>query len=351
MNIMKRIPLTFPILVALAASSCSTYYNYMTTDIRKDLSAVRTVYAQADSAYLAGNTDNSPFFFRTDTLWTTGLVGEPFAKNFYDETRELNAFASANLGSASGNTMIAADESLEGNPLLAPEESVIKRFRWFYTTYTYKAVYRQITDLPVPVSEYLDEKEQDIFFRNAASPAGWNGVEMYYLLDDMNSRFAKWYVHCTFKASYDIIYSLASPDMCGRMENFAEENLEKILSSDEDVTPESLCSMLDRHFKTDTFTGLYTENENAADSLYSEKENAINDFEVTLISEIRLPGRLTRANAPAYNDGNPQWKIDGYRLLCGSLTLEASSRTANIWAFAVTFLLLAGILYLLRRRF
>ena len=163
MNIMKRIPFTFPIIVALAASSCSTYYNYMTTDIRKDLSAVRTVYAQADSAYLAGNTDNSPFFFRTDSLWTTGLVGEPFTKNFYDETKELNAFASANLGSASGNTMTAADESLEGNPLLAPEESVIKRFRWFYTTYTYKAVYRQITGLPVPVSEYLDEKEQDMF--------------------------------------------------------------------------------------------------------------------------------------------------------------------------------------------
>lgn len=349
MNIMKHTGIITLVLTIMAASSCSTYYSYMTTGIRRDLSADRTVWTQADSAYLAGDRSDSPFFFKTDSLWETGPAAEPFSMDFHDETMTMNAYASRHLENIGGNRMHAADKDMERNPLLSPEESASREFRWFYTIYTYKAVYRQIADLPVPLSEYMDRKEQEILFRETASPAGWNGVEMYCILDDLNSMFAKWYVHCTFKVSYDIIYALAGQPARRQMESFKDESLKKILSDDNDISPESLCRMLDKHFNTDDFGRLYRENKDFADSGYSEKESILYDFGISLISETRLPGKLVSTNASAFNEGYPQWKIDGYRLLYGDLTLEASSRTANIWAFAVTFLVLAATLYLIRR--
>ena len=73
------------------------------------------------------------------------------------------------------------------------------------------------------------------------------------------------------------------------------------------------------------------------------------NFNDCILSEIRLPGKLVSTNASAFNCGNPQWKIDGYRLLYDDLVLEATSRKVNIWAFAVTFVLLSAIGYMIFR--
>ena len=68
------------ILTAAAATalstSCVTYYTVI-PEIHPDGSMTRTVYAEADSACLAGNLSSHPFLFEPGEQWQTGRMAEP----------------------------------------------------------------------------------------------------------------------------------------------------------------------------------------------------------------------------------------------------------------------------------
>lgn len=336
-------------LAATLATSCVTYH-YMTTEIHPDLTADRTVYAKADSAFLAGDMEDSPFFFRTAPQWSTGIVGQPFPVDFYDEIQTMDAYATAHLGSLSECRMTAVEPDMEGCPVLSPEESVDRHFRWFFTKYDYKATYRQISDLPVPLSEYLDEQQQHFFFRGGEMPRGWNGIEAYSLLDEMNTNFIDWYRRCTYKVSYDIIHSLCDSGMKTLMEQHAEKCYSSDLGKKDDIYPETLCKSLDTAASTDGFSRLYSEHREKIEASYREKEKVTEYFCFSILSEVKMPGKIVKTNADASGNGTTQWKIDCFRLLYGDLTLEATSRKANVWAFAMTFLILAAGIYMAVRK-
>ena len=336
---------------AITASSCVSSYNYITTDIHRDLSADRTLYAQADSSYLAGDEDFCPFLFLTDSLWTTGQTDPAFSMDFYDETQTMNVYARRHFQSVGKDAMLPADPDYRDCPQLNPEESVEKHFRWFYTLYEYKAVYKCIPDLPVPVSEFLAPEQQKFFLLGEGIPDGWNGVELYCALDEMNTGFSQWYVKSTFKVSHDIVSGFCSPEMKTVMEENSESILRKAMDSEQDVTPSILCEWLDKADGTDRFTRLYDIHKSEADSAYAEKEKTVYFFTCALISEVSMPGKLIRTNAEDFHDGAPRWKVDGYRLLYGDLTLSATSRESHPWAYVLTFIILWVVLYLIIRRF
>lgn len=341
--------ITAAITAALAAASCSTY-NYMTTDIDRNLSAERTVYAQADSSYLAGDRSGSPFFFDTGNGWDTGLVQNPFTMDFHDGESTMNVYARRHLRNLGEGRFIPANTESEGNPILSPEEKAEKRFRWFFTEYEYSAVYRGLTGLPVPLDEYMDKESQEIFLRGAGIPADWNGIETYSMLDDINTKFFRWYRRCTFTVSHDIIYNMCSISMKEIMDRYSEEYFSSSGKDDDEIYPEDLCKGLDRLAGTSCFTELFSSAGNRADSLYSEKEEMLEYFGLNLLTEVRMPGKVVRTDAVTLKDGAPLWKIDCYRLLYGDLTLNAVSRKLNLWAFIVTFAVLAAGIYLIIRR-
>ena len=341
--------MTLTLASLTAFQSCGSGH-YMTTDIRSDLSAERIIYSNADSSWMTGDRKKNPFFFKKGEDWKTGTVTATFDKDFYGETRTMNIYAVRQVNDLDELRLEAEDDEIDGSPLLSPEETIQKRFRWFWTIFEYKAKYRKIEGLPVQVSEYSDSSRQEIFFRRAQTSPDWNGIEMYCALDEINTEFARWYTHSTYEVSYEIIYGLADDDMRAIMKNFHKEELDGMISSsDEDITPSVLCSRLDGFCKDSRFSRLLSGNRDEADSLYNEKEKIIWYFNDCILSEIRLPGKLVSTNASAFNCGNPQWKIDGYRLLYDNLVLEATSRKVNIWAFAVTFVLLSVIGYMIFR--
>ena len=52
-----------------------------------------------------------------------------------------------------------------------------------------------------------------------------------------------------------------------------------------------------------------------------------------MLYQVRMPGRLTSANTALMDEGIPVWKVDGFRLLAGDLTIEATSSRANPLGF------------------
>ena len=217
---------------AVSAASCMSY-TYMTTSIHPDLSADRTVYTQADSSYLTGETDANQFFFKPDSTWDTGLLEEPFRKDFHEEICIMNIYASRHLGSLAEGKLTPAEPELEGCPVLAPEETAQKHFRWFSTVYEYKAVYRRIEGLPVDLGEFMDRETQEFFLRGGTMPGNWNGLELYSALEEMNSDFMEWYVTSTFKVSHDIIQEMCGVRQRGLLEELSGKILEEYIKETE----------------------------------------------------------------------------------------------------------------------
>lgn len=344
---MKRTLILPATIAAITLASCSTY-SYMTTEIYPDLSAGRKVYANADSAFLSGNGTASPFFFRTDTAWRVSPAEPSFEMDFYDSRETMNVYAERRFTNLSGSGFIPKDGKDSGNPVLNPRESAEKHFRWFYTLYEYSATYSKIDSLPIPLDDALSQEQQEFFFRGKGIPKGWNGIELYYALNDINTLFNQWYRKSTMKVSYDILYSLSDSLMRTSMAEVSEKIANDMLSNgkEEDITPGRLGHSLDTLLNTGYFSRLYRDNAPDADAKYKEKEDIIRYFSVSILSELKLPGKIIKTDAPVIKDGKPQWKIDSYRLLYGDLTLNAVSRKANIWAFIATFILVAAAVFL-----
>ena len=66
-----------------------------------------------------------------------------------------------------------------------------------------------------------------------------------------------------------------------------------------------------------------------------------------------MPGRLTSANTALIDEGIPVWKVDGFRLLAGDLTVEATSRRANPLGFIFLGLivLVSAVIFFHPRRY
>ena len=79
-------------LLLLSVTSCSTYYR-MSSRIEKDGSIYREIYAQGDSAFLAGDKTHNPFLFQPDANWQLVNLDSTIKFNFWGEEEKLNVKA------------------------------------------------------------------------------------------------------------------------------------------------------------------------------------------------------------------------------------------------------------------
>ncbi|MDR0835912.1 MAG: hypothetical protein LBN11_04945 [Tannerella sp.] len=258
--------------------SCSSTNFRIITTIRPDGSCLREIYTKGDSAFLAGDWSENPYLFRLDSSWRI----TPAVDNHYEH--EYNVKIAKTFHSIDEiSSGLQFDKDLR--PLVAPEETLQKRFRWFYTYYSFKTVYPTIpVQPPVPIDRYLDKSEQKMWFQGDFSAyAGMNGGELKDVLDDIEKRFGIW------------------------MDSL---NIEK---------GGNLDSIVEKLY------GQYTE------------------------YELVIPGKLIFSNAPVNRQDTLVWKVNAFRFTTDDYELVAESRTVHIWAFVLTFLLIALSAYCLIR--
>lgn len=241
-------------------------------------------------------------------------------------------------------TPVSEDQT--GNPLLAPEEHLSKRFRWFYTEYGYTARYKALDGFPIPLDSALALPEKELFLRGGSFPDNWNGMEIYAYLDGLNMSLSGWINANILETCFSVMQQFMTESQKGALEAGRKDIFWKLTGEDlTDAGPREICSMADSVLGQSKFlSSLYEENASAADSLYGEKSRVIDYFSLLFIHEVRLPGRIVKTDAPSAGKDSAKWTIDCWRLLCGDMTASATSRKANVWAIAVTFILLTGII-------
>lgn len=339
---MKTARIFVAILSVVFVNSCTTYY-YVRTDVSKNLDVERSVYASSAD----GSSVDFPFDMTED--WKVSMLPESLEVDFYDAQEKMTCQASC-----SGRIRDVALASKDvPNPLLRPSESLDKRFRWFYTYYDYNAQFKGLKEmLPLPFDGYITDEQVEIFFRGANPPEGWNGVEMYYLLDDINHNFAKWHSDATYFVMCDIF-----EPYCTKQQSVALDTLKHRFM--EGIEREVMFAMKPDEFEDrlaavlpdSGFGKIYEDNSAAIDSAYEKEIEIIECFETAFMYTVDLPGRYVAGNAVEFMDGSPTWKVDAYRLMAGDLKLSATSRQVNVWAFPVTFAVILLLLQVFAKAF
>jgi hypothetical protein len=223
------------------------------------------------------------------------------------------------------------------------KESLKKRFRWFYTYYEFAAIYPKITDKGrVPLEEYLTKSEQYFYFQGAMSPfKGMNGMELKEVLDDIETRFLKWYNRSMYEESYDIILHFSAADFQPELST-VKDTVFSILEKQniEHPNAKDICLALDKHFSTDLFSRLFRENEREMDSMFEERLKIVDNLlKYSIQYELILPGKIMTSNTDIQNGGALKWNVNLYRFLSDDYELTAESRKINLWALAVALLL------------
>ena len=240
---------------------------------------------------------------------------------------------------------ISADTTVQGTYLI-PKESLEKRFRWFYTYYVFTAIYPEVANKGcVPLDQYLNKAEQKFLLQGDISAyRGMNGFEMKEELENIEAGFWEWHFRSMYEESFDAILQYAGTDFRLQLPAIKDSlySINKSRIEKEYPTPEETCKWLDRFFSTDHFSKVYTQNKNEIDDILEEKSKETDELVKHVFQyELILPGKLMATNADQQNDETLIWKINMFKFLADDYTLTAESRTANIWAFAVTLLLIA----------
>ena len=297
-------------LLLLSMTSCSTYYR-MTSRVERDGSMYREIYAQGDSAFIAGDKTHNPFLFQPNANWQLVNLDSTIKFNFWGEEEKLNVKACQKLSGVDGEYFTVDKGKEHLSAMAIPMERVKKSFRWFYTYYIYTATYKELQDKgPVPLDNYLNKEEQMIWLHgNDDAFRGMNGIEMNDKLDKLEAK-----------------HSSEKGDSMG------------------DADIEEVCGMFDKACSTKYFSDLYKTNKEMMDALCEEKINIAEVFYHAIQFELTLPGRLLTSNAKVLKDNVVIWKIDGFRLLAGDYILTAESRVINYWAFGITLFMMLFVL-------
>ncbi|MDR2804175.1 MAG: hypothetical protein LBB85_00820 [Dysgonamonadaceae bacterium] len=328
-------------------TSCFTRYRVATT-IHSDGSCLREIYARGDSAFLAGDLSRNPYLFSLDSSWQITLpdtAGQPERYN----VKIGKTFRTV----AALSTGLQVEERFR--PLAVPEETLHKRFRWFYTYYTFKASYPGISEkIPVAIDRYMNRDEQKLWFQGDFSTcSGMTGWEVKEKMDEIETHFYQWYARNIYEAYIEAVCRNEAgcpylSQLSAVKDALFETKWGKAELNDSLLSPEEIYRMLDESFHTGWFSDYYEARKQAIEDLCAARMQ-----EDLLSKEIEyrltIPGKLVCTNAPLIHQDTLTWNITALRLIPGDYELTATSRTFHPWAVAVVAFLAALSVYCLIR--
>ena len=325
--------------------SCVTYYAVV-PEIHPDGSMTRTVYADADSACLAGDLSSHPFLFEPGAGWETGRMAEPRTWWFLGDSATMNFYASRTLRpSDTSYREIPASEEYAGLPYIKARERWDRKRGLLFNTYSYSCTFPGIAErMPVPPDSLMTRDELDRWFRSAGSYAGMNGAEAYTSLTDLYDKYAGWINACYREQIYRVICSAVGEELTDSLKtelmqwmkkhyDFYEDMLSAFDGSDGSVLTD-IAGQMSRL----SGSPVYADTAAVRATAWEEELSALEEkltvpFCYEMLYQVRMPGRLTSANTGLMDDGIPVWKVDGFRLLAGDLTVEATSRQVRPLGF------------------
>ncbi|MDD4968443.1 MAG: hypothetical protein PHT07_03340 [Paludibacter sp.] len=368
MNSALKLLIYFAILFAV---SC-IHPNDMLTVINSDGSCYREFTANGNPQFLLGDTAAklNPFPVEIDGNWkitwkfkNSKLHSDfPIKKSVYDsinnkikQNKELQKHGST--GNTSTELLIYACHNYKSVPEMADQfkfkhsdawskmkvkYKLIKKFRWFYTYFTYQETYPKMKlNFEIPIEKYLTKNEALYWFTGKPNiMQGKNGVEVRDYIGNIEDNFNEWFSQNTWNNEYKVL--IKNYD---RIDRKPVSKKRLILMRDTifnsfsgNKSDNKMEYSLNKYFKTDVFSELW-KNENSPMKKYEkafEDQNYVQYFTKSTTYKLILPGKVINSTDATIHGDTLSWKLTAYRMIPADYIIEAQSRKVNIWAFILT---------------
>ena len=231
-----------------------------------------------------------------------------------------------------------------------------KRFKWFYTDYTFTETfaYEDSTLFPIPLSQFLSADTASFWFTGQPDlTRNLIGAEQKEMLDGIEKKVSQWsnanwfYEICNvIIANYDKVQN--PPVSKERFANIRDSlvMLPCVINADEEGFTSNgiFSSQFEKIFQSDAYTEFLHSYEGALGQ-YGPLSFGTN-------YDLVMPGRVLDTGMGEYDGEVIHYRLGGERMIPGDYTITATSRVTNVWAFAVTiliFLLAVGSFFYRRR--
>lgn len=355
---MKKIHNLLPVFLLGLLYSCVVPYQVTTTfnekgEVRKDIYTASSIQQKTNTM------DLEPFPFISPDDWDIHFI-DTFFFYYAGKPYPLNVKASQCFSSLKEVQGTALKQSMQ--EFFAPQEQFKKQFRWFYTYYTYEARFPEAVNKgKIPVENYLDQDEIDIWFAGKNKEAffkGMNGMEINQILQNIEDKFLYWIKQNQFEVICDVLESqlqinglteeLSQLKAINRGEVFHKYFSRKsyLQTEETDISVGVVAGLIDKEFSTKAFSQIYLLHKKEFEEEVDEWWNRIEPAESIMLKyEVVLPGKLIQTNTDIIEAGIPFWRINLSSFLTEDCILTAQSRTANIWAFLLTFLFVGIVVW------
>jgi hypothetical protein len=356
-----KLQLLCALFILCFAVSCSHTGETIFTKVNPDGTCYREISAQADSAFLVGDTaKNNPFSIQWDSSWDISWQFEGQTKQFnwplktwIPDTSLKHTPIWATITKKYSSIAEMSDkfrfhdgqwDSIYSNAHLS------KRFRWFVTYYDYSEVFPKLKNIEqVPIGNYLSTDEIRLFFQGGSTTLlnGMNGLEMKDFLDNLDKRKDEWLFRNVFEKQFDVICAnlhliKGKPIHLNQLMTVKDTILKNYQDSGYN-SKEEVYIKLDFHFKTRQFSELCMKNEKVFNELKQSAEFT-NYFQNEYNYKLLLPGTIIASNGIYAGNDTLSWKINAYRFAFMDYAMVAKSRVINIWAFGITFLFISVLI-------
>lgn len=372
---MKRAIKFLILFVTLLAFSCSESTD-MVTVINPDGSCYREFKEMADSAFMFGDTTerNNPFPVKIDSTciiaWKYGnnelRTDFPLSKSIYDsiitsvrvvndvkfdkEDKKINPFTVVLRKDYKSVEEMAEKFRLKPShewSSMKVKYALDKKFRWFYTYYTYKETYPKIeTNFTIPIENYMTTDEARFWFTGEPNMLqGMNGIEIREYIGNLEDKYNKWFAQNSWNDQYKVL--IANYDQIDK-KPVTKERLELLkdsifLSQVKDFEDFKTEIILNEYFHTKAFSELWKDNDSPMKKYDDDFSNQlfVGYFGKSFTYNLKMPGKITLPNNAVIKGDTLVWRLTAYRMGHDDYVIGAQSRRANIWTFILTGIVLA----------
>lgn len=240
---------------------------------------------------------------------------------------------------------------------IAPQCRLDKRFRWFYTEYTFTETYPSLSGFfKVPFDGFLDEEEARFWLTGEPDLfAGYSGYAMKEIMDNLETEFYAWVGANMLSELLDLMVEYPS------LYEGAGITAERLTADRDSLIVyghkqgltinnfEHVDSLLNMFYGTDVFTG-FSKKEANSDIKSAFDEHTLPLVEINTLSidyQLDMPGqKIIHAGMGVQKDRSVSpghvglnYQLRSISLLMPDYTITATTRSVNIWAFVVTILL------------
>ena len=215
-----------------------------------------------------------------------------------------------------------------------------KRFKWFYTDYTFSETFTYEGEpiFPIPLGDFLSADTASFWFTGQPNlTQNLSGAEQKELLDKIETKINQWsnanwfYEACNIIiANYDSIQN--APVGKERFISLRDSLVKQpcVLNGFEDEgLSKGITTQMETIFHTDAYTKFF-QSYKGGPAQYEQLLSFGSPYDLV------MPGRVTDAGTGEYDGEVIHYQLGGERMIPGPYTISATSRVNNLWAFIVT---------------